>query len=124
MLQCLMQGIQANVGALINDTVGVLAAVRYIDGTDTIASVIMGTGKQSQHPSGIKYNRTLNPACFAWEVFAKMTVSHQTTCIRLEGGEADAVNCRNQCVLHGAIGKHHQVAASLQTAHTRHGGQH
>lgn len=39
------QGINANVGALINDTVGVLAAVRYIDGKDTIASVIMGTGK-------------------------------------------------------------------------------
>ncbi|CAK0784341.1 hypothetical protein CVIRNUC_007545 [Coccomyxa viridis] len=36
--------IQANIGALINDTVGVLAAVRYIDGTDTFASVIMGTG--------------------------------------------------------------------------------
>ena len=40
----LMQDIQANIGALINDTVGVLAAVRYIDGTDTFASVIMGTG--------------------------------------------------------------------------------
>ena len=41
----MVQGILANIGALINDTVGVLAAVRYIDGTDTIASVIMGTGK-------------------------------------------------------------------------------
>lgn len=38
------RGIHVNVGALLNDTVGVLAAVRYIDGTDTIASVIMGTG--------------------------------------------------------------------------------
>ena len=43
----MVQGIHVNVGALLNDTVGVLAAVRYIDGTDTIASVIMGTGKPS-----------------------------------------------------------------------------
>jgi len=45
-----VQGVQANVGALINDTVGVLAAVRYLDGTDTIASVIMGTGKPALSP--------------------------------------------------------------------------
>ena len=43
----LLQDIQANIGALINDTVGVLAAVRYIDGTDTFASVIMGTGAEA-----------------------------------------------------------------------------
>ncbi len=43
-LAYVIQGIHVNVGALLNDTVGVLAAVRYIDGTDTIASVIMGTG--------------------------------------------------------------------------------
>ena len=61
MLPCVVQGIQANVGALINDTVGVLAAVRYIDGTDTIASVIMGTGKPLQHLAGSTYNHTLHP---------------------------------------------------------------
>ncbi len=43
----MLQDIQANIGALINDTVGVLAAVRYIDGTDTFASVIMGTGARA-----------------------------------------------------------------------------
>lgn len=33
-----------HIGALVNDTVGTLAAVRYIDGQDTIAAMIMGTG--------------------------------------------------------------------------------
>jgi hexokinase len=39
-----MQDIHVHIGALVNDTVGTLAAVRYIDGQDTIAAMIMGTG--------------------------------------------------------------------------------
>ena len=62
MLQCAVQGIQANVGALINDTVGVLAAVRYIDGTDTIASVIMGTGKPLRYLGGCTCNHAIKPS--------------------------------------------------------------
>lgn len=33
-----------HIGALVNDTVGTLAAARYVDGQDTIAAMIMGTG--------------------------------------------------------------------------------
>ncbi|KAK9908508.1 hypothetical protein WJX75_008860 [Coccomyxa subellipsoidea] len=38
------RGINVHIGALVNDTVGTLAAARYIDGQDTIAAMIMGTG--------------------------------------------------------------------------------
>jgi hexokinase len=40
----LLQGVLVHIGALVNDTVGTLAAVRYVDGSDTVAAVIMGTG--------------------------------------------------------------------------------
>ncbi len=40
------QGVHVHIGALVNDTVGTLAAVRYIDGQDTVAAMIMGTGAQ------------------------------------------------------------------------------
>lgn len=39
-----VQGVNVHIGALVNDTVGTLAAVRYVDGSDTVAAVIMGTG--------------------------------------------------------------------------------
>ena len=39
-----MQGVNVQIGALVNDTVGTLAAVRYVDGSETVAAVIMGTG--------------------------------------------------------------------------------
>ncbi len=38
------QGVNVHIGALLNDTVGTLAAARYVDGQDTIAAMIMGTG--------------------------------------------------------------------------------
>ena len=44
MRACGLQGVGVHIGALVNDTVGTLAAVRYVDGTDTVAAVIMGTG--------------------------------------------------------------------------------
>ena len=39
-----VQGVNVQIGALVNDTVGTLAAVRYVDGSETVAAVIMGTG--------------------------------------------------------------------------------
>ncbi|BDA45066.1 Hexokinase-1 [Coccomyxa sp. Obi] len=38
------RGVHVHIGALVNDTVGTLAAARYVDGQDTIAAMIMGTG--------------------------------------------------------------------------------
>ena len=39
-----------HIGALVNDTVATLAAVCYVDGSNTVASVIMGTGVQYPKP--------------------------------------------------------------------------
>lgn len=39
-----MQGVNASVEALVNDTVGVLCATRYTTGADANVAVIMGTG--------------------------------------------------------------------------------
>ena len=62
----LLQDIQANIGALINDTVGVLAAVRYIDGTDTFASVIMGTGAKVTTAVHVSCNPVSWPPLPTW----------------------------------------------------------
>ncbi len=40
-----LQGIEANVAALVNDTVGVLCATRYTFGPDANIAVVMGTGE-------------------------------------------------------------------------------
>lgn len=85
----MVQGIQANVGALINDTVGVLAAVRYIDGADTIASVIMGTGKPSQCLGGSTSSPTLGPCVLLQALGRRHGVSHNPTVTEVEGDMAD-----------------------------------
>ena len=42
-----LKGIEANVAALVNDTVGVLCATRYSFGPDANIAVVMGTGEFS-----------------------------------------------------------------------------
>lgn len=40
-----MQGVSASIEALVNDTVGVLCATRYVAGPDANVGVAMGTGE-------------------------------------------------------------------------------
>ena len=53
-----MQGIDANVAALVNDTVGVLCATRYSFGPDANIAVVMGTGKLLQSICSLRDRRT------------------------------------------------------------------
>lgn len=51
------------IGALVNDTVGTLAAVRYIDGSETVAAVIMGTGDGGAHAMIHAVSGCFSPQC-------------------------------------------------------------
>lgn len=122
----LWQGVNVHIGALLNDTVGTLAAVRYIDGQDTIAAMIMGTGSLPclLRGSGSIRGAAVTLAIFQtwWACMASVGVSPAATVYLGVSAKGliltmHAHACRHECVLHGAAGPHHQVAAPLSTPH-------
>jgi hexokinase len=84
-----LQGVNASIEALVNDTVGVLCATRYTSGPDANIAVIMGTGTNACYVEQIynieKYKSKYLPRTQDMVVRSPIKISSRTLTHKILG---------------------------------------